>query len=103
MQSTKSSSLPNSQGVVELKTAHEMWETLTGEYGQSQNSVAPKSLSIHSSSDSMTMQEHIDLFQKLRTDVDYHAPHGVPRLSRGQINLHLFIRLVQHMKNSKKL
>jgi hypothetical protein len=66
-----------------------MWESLAGEYGQiSELSCAQAEIAFHSlvKSDSMTMQERIDLFQKLRTDVDCHAPHGVPRLSKSQIN-----------------
>jgi gag-polypeptide of LTR copia-type len=76
--------------VVELQTAHEMWTILADEYGQtSELSRARAESAFHFliKSDTATMKEHIDIFQKLRTDVDYHVSSDVSRLFKGQINL----------------
>ena len=61
--------------VIDCKTAHDVWETLTKEYGKSSNvilRVLETQLSTLFKKEDTPMAEHVDTFSQLIEQINYH-------------------------------
>ena len=61
--------------VIDCKTAHDVWETMTKEYGQSSNvilRILEAELSALFKKDNSLMAEHVDTFSQLIEQINYH-------------------------------